>query len=249
MAERTPDAAAPGTRAAETAASENAAAEMEPTETRAAASWAAETARIIVESRALYARAGGDPFYFSSGWASPVFIDCKKLISAPRARDMLVAMAVACVAAGVDADALDAVAGCELTGVPFAALIADRLDKPLVLACKQRKGFGRLAQFEGDFAPGARILLVDDLATDGASESVFRDALRAAEAEVIATFVLIDFTVFPSDHAMLSLARLGDIVARAKADGALGPRECAEIETFDADAPAWSRAHGGIGGV
>ena len=61
--------------------------------------------------------------------------------------------------------------------------------------------------------------------------------------------MLIDFTVFPSDHAMLSLARLGDIIARAKTDGALGARECAEIETFASDATAWSRAHGGIGRV
>lgn len=208
--------------------------------------WATETARIIIESRSLYTRTDGDPFYFSSGWASPVFIDCKKLISSPQARDVLVAMAVECITAGIAIDSLDVVAGCELTGVPFAALIADRLNKPLVLVCKQSKGFGRLAQFEGSFEPGERVLLVDDLATDGASESTFRDTLQRADADVPETFVLIDFNVFPADHRMLSLARLDDIIGKARTDGYLGPREFQEIESFVADAPAWSHQHGGI---
>ncbi|MEM8826868.1 MAG: orotate phosphoribosyltransferase, partial [Pseudomonadota bacterium] len=127
--------------------------------------WASETSRIIIDSRSFYTRTDGDPFYFSSGWASPVFIDCKKLISSPDARDTLVRMAIDRIAEALDVERLDAVAGCELTGVPFATLIADRLNKPLVLVCKQSKGFGRLAQFEGTFEPGARVLLIDDLAT------------------------------------------------------------------------------------
>ncbi len=125
--------------------------------------WASETARIITQSRSLYTRTDGDPFFFSSGWASPVFIDCKKLISSPDDRRLLVDMALKCISAQIDLDTLDVIAGCELTGVPFATLIADRLNKPLVIVCKQSKGFGRLAQFEGGFEPGERVLLVDYL--------------------------------------------------------------------------------------
>ena len=66
--------------------------------------WAAETARIIIESRSLYTRITGDPFYFSSGWASPVFIDCKKLISDPPSRNDLAEMTVAHISTSVDAD-------------------------------------------------------------------------------------------------------------------------------------------------
>jgi len=208
--------------------------------------WAEETARIIVEGRSLYTRTQGDPFFFSSGWASPVYIDCKKLISTPEARGLLVEMALARLAADFDATGLDAVAGCELTGVPFATLIADRLSKPLILVCRQSKGFGRLAQVEGDFDPGARVLLVDDLATDGASEVVFRKALQRAEAEVVDTFVLVDFGVFPTSPSLMSLARLSDIVDCARREAMLGAPELAEIERFIADPALWSRRHGGI---
>lgn len=214
---------------------------------RGAESWAAETARIIIDGRSLYTRTQGDPFFYSSGWASPVFIDCKKLISIPEARDLLVEMAIERLAADFDLAALDAVAGCELTGVPFATLIADRLAKPLVLVCRQSKGFGRLAQVEGDFDPGARMVLVDDLATDGVSETVFLKALQRAEAEVVDTFVLVDFGVYPTGRSLMSLAQLPDVIARARTDNYLGAPELAEIDRFIADPSRWSRLHGGIG--
>lgn len=209
--------------------------------------WATETARIIVESQSLYTRANGDPFFFSSGWASPLFIDCKKLISTPSARSKLVEMSVAHISSQVNG--LGAIAGCELTGVPFATLIADRLDLPLTVVCKQRKGFGRLAQFEGNFEPGERFMLVDDLATDGESEAVFGAALTRAEAEIVGTFVLIDYGVFPNSRSMLSLAKLADVISVAEDAAYFGERELEEIRRFTSDAAQWSKRHGGIGAL
>ena len=213
---------------------------------RNSAERAATTAEIILNSRALYTRTEGDPFFFSSGWASPVFIDCKKLISSPGNRTLLIDMAIECIAEKIDIEAIDFIAGCELTGVPFATLIADRLQNPLVLVCKQSKGFGRLSQFEGTFDAGDIAVLVDDLATDGTSESTFYTALNKAEAHVAATFVLVNFDIFPTEHNMLSLASLKDIIQCAEKQEYLGPRELDEIRTF-MDAPStWSRKKGGI---
>ena len=73
--------------------------------------WAEETARIIVESRSLYARAHGEPFFYSSGWASPLYIDCKKLISSPADRNTLVEMMIEKLSDSLDLDALEVVAG------------------------------------------------------------------------------------------------------------------------------------------
>ena len=55
---------------------------------------AIEAAQIVLEAGAVYTRTSGDPFFFSSGWASPVFIDIKRLISFPSARDRLLTLAV-----------------------------------------------------------------------------------------------------------------------------------------------------------
>ncbi len=211
-----------------------------------AQSRAAETARIIVECGAYYIRTAGDPFFFTSGWASPLFVDCKKLISVTKARNALIDMSLDFIAENIGLDNIDTVAGCELAGVPFAAIIADRIERPLVIVRKQSKGFGRLAQFEGEFDPGSRVLLIDDLATDGISKLAFRAALERAEATVTRTFVLFDYDVFRSDSTLASLAKLRHVIDQMAKSNAVDERTIANLRNFAADAPQWSRRHGGI---
>ncbi|MCB1549619.1 MAG: orotate phosphoribosyltransferase [Hyphomicrobiaceae bacterium] len=206
----------------------------------------AAAARLVVESGAVYTRTGGEPFFFTSGWASPVFIDVKRLISLPEARGRLITLCLETLAETPGNDAFALVAGCELAGVPFAAMIADRLGKSLVVVRKQGKGFGRLAQFEGTFEPGERVLLVDDLATDGVSKVGFRQALERAEATVVETFVLLDYGIFPSTRRLLSLMSLADVIAAAEEAQVLDGRALDEVKAFAADAPQWSRRNGGI---
>lgn len=209
----------------------------------------AKAARIVVESGAVYTRTNGDPFFFTSGWASPIFIDIKRLISLPAARDTLIGMALDKINATHGPAAFDMIAGCELAGVPFAAVIADRLRLPLVVVRKQSKGFGRLAQFEGTFEAGTRALLVDDLSTDGISKSTFRQALERAEAKVVDTFVLLDYGIFPSGKTVMSLMTLGDVIAAGQAIKTLTGQVLQEITAFAADAPRWSKQNGGISGL
>ena len=66
-------------------------------------------------------------------------------------------------------ESIDAIAGGETAGIPFAAWIADRLMLPMQYVRKKPKGFGKDAQIEGTFSEGDTILLVEDLTTDGRS--------------------------------------------------------------------------------
>jgi orotate phosphoribosyltransferase len=210
---------------------------------------AGEAARIVVESQAVYTRTSGDPFFFTSGWASPVFIDIKRLISLPPARDTLIGMALDRISATMRATPFEMIAGCDLAGVPFAAIIADRLRLPLVIVRKQSKGFGRLAQFEGTFEPGTRALLVDDLSTDGMNKAAFRAALERAGATFVGTFVLLDYNIFSSAQKMASLLTLADVISAAEAMHHFDARTLAEVKAFAADAPGWSKRNGGIGAL
>ena len=205
-----------------------------------------EAARLVVESGAVYTRTTGDPFFFSSGWASPIFIDIKRLISFPEIRDRLLSYAIEFIGTAVGGRPFDIIAGCELAGVPFAAAIADRLKCPLVVVRKQAKGFGRLSQMEGTFEPGTRALLIDDLSTDGMSKAIFRAALERADASVVDTFVFLDYRVFPAGKPVQALMTLADVIAAAKDAGRLSARDLDEVNSFAADAPRWSRRNGGI---
>ena len=210
---------------------------------------AQSAARIVVEGGAVYVRKAGDPFFFTSGWASPIFIDIKRLISLPAARDTLVDAALNRIKGAVGAGSFDMIVGCELAGIPFAAIIADRLRLPLVVVRKQGKGFGRLAQFEGTFEPGARALLVDDLSTDGINKSAFRSALERAEAKVVNVFVLLDYAIFPASARPVSLLTLSDVIAAAEEQRALDARGLEEVKAFAANAAQWSKRNGGIGAL
>ena len=136
-------------------------------------------AGILLDIEAIHIRPE-EPFTFTSGRLSPVYVDCRRIISFPRGRSELMRMGVELLNQQAGAEAFDAVAGGETAGIPFAAWIADLLGLPMLYVRKQAKGFGRNARIEGTFPEGARILLVEDLATDGGSKLSFIDAIREA---------------------------------------------------------------------
>ena len=99
-------------------------------------------ARILIEIEAVLFRPD-DPFIFTSGRASPVYVDCRRIISFPRARRKLMDMGLELIAEEIGYESLEAIAGGETAGIPFAAWIADRMALPMLYVRKKPKGFGR----------------------------------------------------------------------------------------------------------
>ena len=163
------------------------------------------SARTLLEIEAVLFNAD-EPFTFTSGKKSPVYIDCRKIIAFPRARRLLMDFALANLVREIGVESIDCIAGGETAGIPFAAWLADRLDLPMCYVRKEPKGFGRMAQIEGDLAEGARTLLVEDLTTDGGSKVRFVEALRKAGAEVNDTFVIFHYGIF--DASLDTMAEL-----------------------------------------
>ena len=212
------------------------------------------TAQILLDTGCVLFRPH-EPFFFSSGWASPVYVDVKRLISYPLARNKLIDLAVRRILETVGYEAFDVIAGGELAGIPFAAMVADRMNLPLVIVRKQAKGYGPGAQIGGRLEPGKRVLMVEDLTTDGRTKSVFCDGLRRAGAEVRHVFVIFKYGIF--DYVvrdldsrgleLFSLADWDDVIRVARARGALDATTLAEIEDYMSDPIAWSEIHGGAG--
>lgn len=210
------------------------------------------TSKMLLEVKAVHFRAD-EPFRFTSGWASPVYIDCRKLISYPRVRNTLMDFAASVILRDIGFESLDAIAGGETAGIPFAAWIADRLSMPMQYVRKKPKGFGRDAQIEGDFREGARIVLVEDLSTDGRSKIRFCEALRAAGLQVEHTFVIFHYDIFPETKQTLkdfglkmhALATWWDVLKVAREQGYFDEATLTEVEAFLHNPMAWSAAHGG----
>ena len=128
-------------------------------------------------------------------------------------------------------------AGGETAGIPFAAWVADRLHLPMQYVRKKPKGFGRGAQIEGQLLPGQRVLLVEDLATDGKSKVNFIKALREAGAACDHCFVIFFYDIYPQSKKILgdlgvtlhALTTWRDVLAVAKASGQFEPKMLAEV--------------------
>jgi orotate phosphoribosyltransferase len=210
------------------------------------------TAKMLLEVEAVHFRAD-EPFRFTSGWASPVYIDCRKLISFPRVRNTLMDFAASVILREVGFETLDAIAGGETAGIPFAAWIADRLSMPMQYVRKKPKGFGRDAQIEGHFIEGSRVLLVEDLTTDGRSKIKFVDAMRKSGLIVEHAFVVFHYDIFPQTKVMLrengvamhALATWWDVLRVARTMEYFDPNTLSEVETFLNEPAKWSAAHGG----
>src|ERR1043165_2990257 len=154
------------------------------------------TARILLETDSVLFRPE-DPFTFTSGRKSPVYIDCRRLISFPRARTKLMDLGAELIERHAGYEGLDAIAGGETAGLPFAAWIADRPSRAVVYVRKQPKGFGRNAQIEGELRDDARVLLVEDLASEGTSKLNFVRAIRQAGGHIDHTFAILNYGILP----------------------------------------------------
>lgn len=214
---------------------------------------AREAAKMLLEIKAVNFYDGA-PFFFTSGWASPVYVDCRKIISYPRLRSAMIDFAATTIMREIGYESIDNVAGGETAGIPFASWIADRLMLPMQYVRKKAKGFGLNAQIEGDFAPGSRTLLVEDLTTDGRSKVNFCEALRTAGADVNHCFVFFYYDIFPESRALMDklgvklhyLTTWWDVLAVAKESGHFDPKVLAEVESFLHAPSEWSAAHRGV---
>lgn len=190
-----------------------------------------------------------EPFRLPSGWASPVYIDCRRLISFPALRRDLVARAMALLNARGALQGVASVVGGEASGIALAAWLADALDLPMQYVRKKQAG---QSQVEGVLKPGSKVLLVDDMMAGGQSKLRFCQALDAGGARVEDLFIVFDYNTFPTGKLLgplgvrvHALATWDDILAVATERNDFAPQVLAEITDFLRDPSVWSRDHGG----
>lgn len=210
------------------------------------------TAKMLLEINAVHFSAD-KPFTFTSGIASPVYIDCRKIISYPRIREMITNFSVSVILSEVGLEQFDAIAGGETAGIPFAAWIAAEMGLPMQYVRKKPKGFGRDAQIEGTITDNQRVLLVEDLTTDGGSKINFCNALRKAGAKADHTIVVFYYDIFEQTREKLtadgiklhSLATWWDVLAVCKAENHFDTHTLGQVEAFLNAPLEWSGKNGG----
>ena len=154
--------------------------------------FAQQAAEILIDIGAVSIRTD-TPFTLTSGKKSPVYVDCRRIISFPKERQKLMKMALQVLENTIP---FDAIAGGETAGIPFAAWISELMSLPMIYVRKKPKGFGQNKRIEGLVKPNQNILLVEDLATDGGSKMSFINAIRDTGANCHTCFVIFHYGIF-----------------------------------------------------
>ena len=216
------------------------------------AAMARSVARMLLEIDAVLFRAD-EPFKLTSGMVSPVYIDCRKIISFPRMRAAMMDYGTTVILNDIGYESLDALAGGETAGIPFAAWLAERTHLTMQYVRKKPKGFGRNSQIEGNARENSEVLLVEDLATDGGSKIMFVDALRNSGLVVNDIFVVFFYDAFPGAQESMAkagvnlhfLANWWDVLDQAEKGSYFSDSDLVSVREFLKDPTEWSKENGG----
>lgn len=208
-----------------------------------------EAAKILLDTKSVLFNAR-EPFVLTSGRVSPVYIDCRRLISFPQERDILMDFAVEKLHNEIGDQELDYIAGGETAGIPYAAFIAHAMHKPMLYVRKKPKGFGRMAQIEGVLSEDGnpKVILIEDLQTDGGSKKTFIEALRNAGAKISHAFVVFHYGIFKESEENMkalgielhALTNWWHVLEVAKEDSYFDDETLGEVESFLNDPMGWS---------
>ena len=208
---------------------------------------------LATESIAVYK---DQPFVFVSGRISPVYIDCRKLLSFATEREYIVTELAKKAESNIGLDNIDVVAGGETAGIPYAAFVSHLIRKPMIYIRKQPKGYGGTKQIEGILEPGKRVMLVEDLITDGLSKLRFNIGIRGAGAKMTHCLCVFDYAsdrlnqhegkinLAKNDIELHVLANWDDVLDTGRAKNYFTAEQNQQIIDFLQDSENWGRKMG-----
>ncbi len=189
-------------------------------------------------------------FTLTSGLKSPVYVDCRKIISFTNERDFIINKAIQYLEDNKIQSEI--IAGGETAGIPYASFISQKLKKPMIYIRKKPKGFGINKQIEGQFIKNQSTLLVEDLATDGGSKVNFVKAIRNAGLIVKDIFVIFYYDIFDYKKLKLydldvkihSLCTWKNVVTYLENNNIYNVSEIKSLKEFLNDPESWRKKNG-----
>ena len=211
------------------------------------------TATMLIEIKSININSK-KPFKLTSGAISPVYIDCRRIISFPKVRSKLMKYAEQVFENEIGLNNFDSLAGGETAGIPFASFLAERMNLPMQYVRKKPKGFGKNSQIEGYLEERKKVLLVEDLATDGGSKFLFANAIREAGSYCNNIFVIFYYNIFKDAEIKLKEQNLNlsylstwwDVLNSMKISKQFDTKTIFEVESFLENPKEWSEKNGGL---
>ena len=165
-------------------------------------------------------------FTYSSGIKSPVYTNCRLIISYPKER-IIIAKSISEKIKGIIPDYKDyLICGLASAGVPHAAWVSEILQIGLTYKRDERKGYGLKTLIEGKNVKNIPTIIIEDHITTGNSILKEANALREEGATVNHCFSIFTYNLKKSEelskkndlvfHSLCTLDILLDIAVERK---------------------------------
>ncbi len=186
------------------------------------------------------------PFKFVSGILSPIYLDCRRLISFPKERKTVINYAVDIVKNDIGLENIDVIAGGETAGIPLASWLSDRLDMPMIYVRKKPKGYGKQRQTEGVLKPGQRVLLFEDMISTGGSKLNFFNGIKNDGGKMEHCLVVYEYgyeearkTLEENGIKLHAMTDLDSVLELGKKIGYFKEEEIEEVKEWFKDPEKW----------
>lgn len=118
------------------------------------------------------------PFTWTSGIKSPIYCDCRELISVPEARTIIIESFIEEIKKSIPDQSLIYIAGTATAGIPWAAFVAEEMNQPMLYVRSKPKGHGAGKMVEGRAQDDQVMIVVEDAFSTAGSSIKSVEALR-----------------------------------------------------------------------
>lgn len=137
-----------------------------------------------------------NPFKFTSGILSPIYIDNRLVMSFPKVRKKIIEFYVQIIKEKIGLDKIDLLSGTATAAIPHTAFLSQRLNIPMIYVRDTKKGHGKENQIEGKISKGQMVLVIEEHVSTGGSlignVKAVRDAGGKVDFAIVTTTFLID---------------------------------------------------------
>lgn len=204
---------------------------------------AEDIAKALLEIKAVTLNPN-NPYTWASGLKAPIYTDNRLIMSHPDTRTEIEQAMVETIQE--EFTGAEVIAGTATAGIPHAAIIAHILGLPMIYIRSSAKGHGKQNAIEGEFMPGAKVVMVEDLISTGGSVIQAADAVREAGGEVIGCLAIFNYLLKQSEenfsktgYPLITLTNYQTLVDVATEDPELS-NDKATLEQWYKDPIKWS---------
>lgn len=204
---------------------------------------AEKTAESLLQIKAIKLQPD-EPFTWASGWKSPIYCDNRMSLSYPTIRNYLRSSLVRLIETHYPS--VEVIAGVATGAIAIGALVAEQMGLPFVYVRAKAKEHGRQNTVEGHLAPGAQVVVIEDLVSTGASSLQAVEALRQSDARVLGMAALFTYGFDISREAfekancnLVTLSDYNHLIALAAEDGHIDATQANTLAEWRRDPANW----------